>query len=97
MVSGEEAIYYALHHDIDLIILDMIMDPGINGRETYEKILAIKPKQSAIIASGFAENEEVKKVLKLGAFSFLRKPYTTNSLGKAVKEALGQTKAGSTE
>ncbi len=97
MGSGEEAISYALHHDIDLIILDMIMDPGINGRETYEEILAIKPKQSAIIASGFAENEEVKKVLKLGAFSFLRKPYTTNSLGKAVKEALEQTKAGSTE
>ncbi len=98
MGSGEEAISYALHHDVDLIILDMIMDPGINGRETYEAILAIKPGQPAIIASGFAENEEVEKVLKLGAFSFLRKPYTTNSLGKAVKDGLEQTKqAGTTE
>jgi len=94
MGSGEEAISYALHHDFDLIILDMIMDPGINGRETYEEILAIKPGQPAIIASGFAENEEVEKVLKLGAFSFLCKPYTTNSLGKAVKDALEQTNTG---
>jgi len=94
MGSGEEAISYALHHNIDLIILDMIMDPGINGRETYEEILTIKPGQPAIIASGFAENEEVEKVLKLGAFSFLRKPYTTNSLGKAVKDALEQTNTG---
>ena len=90
--SGEEAISYTQHHDTDLIILDMIMDPGINGRETYEEILAIKPGQPAIIASGFAENEEVEKVLRLGASSFLRKPYTTNSLGKAVKDALEQEK-----
>ena len=39
----------------------MIMDPGINGRETYERIIKIHPGQKAIIVSGFANTDEVKK------------------------------------
>ena len=88
MSSGEDAIQYTKKHNIDLIVLDMIMDPGINGRQTYEDILTFRPNQRAIIASGFAENEEVANVLKLGVSSFLRKPYTTSTLGEAVKNAL---------
>jgi CheY-like chemotaxis protein len=34
--SGEEAIGYLKTHSVDLVVLDMIMFPGINGRETYE-------------------------------------------------------------
>ncbi|MDZ7260885.1 MAG: ATP-binding protein, partial [candidate division KSB1 bacterium] len=48
--SGEEAIEYVKTRPVDLIVLDMIMDPGINGRETYEKIISIHPNQKAIIA-----------------------------------------------
>ena len=86
--SGEDAVEYLKQHEIDLIILDMIMDPGINGRETYERIIEVKPKQKAIIASGFAETDEVKKTQELGVGRFLRKPFTLESLGMAVKEAL---------
>jgi len=42
----------------------MIMDPGINGRETYERIIEIHPNHKAIIASGFAETDEVKRSSK---------------------------------
>ncbi len=86
--SGEEAIEYLHHHKVDLLILDMIMEPGINGCQTYEEVLKFRPGQRAIIASGFAKNEDVNRVLRLGATSFLRKPYTIKSLGKAIKEAL---------
>ena len=51
--SGEEAIEYLKEHKIDLILLDMIMDPGMDGLETYEKVLEIHPRQKAIIVSGF--------------------------------------------
>ncbi|HUU40264.1 MAG TPA: ATP-binding protein, partial [Desulfatiglandales bacterium] len=67
VASGEEAIEYLKEHKVDLILLDMIMDPGINGRETYEMIIKIHPNQKAIIASGFSETEEVKKAQQLGA------------------------------
>ena len=33
--SGEEAVEYLKENNVDLLLLDMIMDPGINGRETY--------------------------------------------------------------
>jgi signal transduction histidine kinase len=39
--SGEEAIGYLKTHSVDLVVLDMIMFPGINGRETYERIIKI--------------------------------------------------------
>ena len=86
--SGEEAIDFVRNQSMDLVILDMIMDPGINGRQTYEHISKIRPGQKAIIASGFSENEEVRKAQKLGAGGFIRKPYTLEQIGIAVKKAL---------
>ncbi len=86
--SGEEAVEYLKTHRVDLVLLDMIMDPGMNGRQTYEKIIAIHPGQKAVIASGFAENEEVKKAQQLGAGKFLKKPLTLEQLASAVKEVL---------
>jgi len=86
--SGEEAVEYLKQHAADLILLDMIMDPGINGRETYERVIKIHPNQKAIIASGFAETNEVKEAQKLGAGRYIRKPFTLENLGMAVKEEL---------
>jgi PAS domain S-box-containing protein len=86
--SGEEAVEYLKKSDADLVILDMIMDPGINGRQTYEAILAIKPNQKAIIASGMAENDEVERAQALGASFFVSKPYTIEDIAGAVYKAL---------
>jgi signal transduction histidine kinase/ActR/RegA family two-component response regulator len=86
--SGEEAIAYLRTADVDLIILDMIMKPGMNGQQTFEEILRIRPGQRAIIASGFAKNDDVNHVLERGAGSYLRKPYTTLALGKAIQDCL---------
>ncbi|MDR1086422.1 MAG: cache domain-containing protein [Deltaproteobacteria bacterium] len=91
VASGEEAVEYLKTHEADLVVLDMIMNPGWNGRETYEAILAIKPGQKAIIASGMAENEEVEKAQALGAKYFVSKPYTLEDIAGAVHSAiLGQ-------
>jgi PAS domain S-box-containing protein len=86
--SGEEAIEYLKKHATDLVILDMIMEPGLNGRQTYEAILATHPRQRAIIASGFADSEEVAKLQTLGAGQYVKKPYTIEELGSAVQLAL---------
>jgi len=86
--SGEEAVEYLKGHTVDLILLDMIMDPGINGRETYERIIKIHPKQKAIIVSGFAQTDEVKEAQKLGAGQYIKKPVTLEKIGLAVKEEL---------
>ncbi|MBW2606738.1 MAG: transporter substrate-binding domain-containing protein [Deltaproteobacteria bacterium] len=86
--SGEEAVEYLKENTVDLILLDMIMDPGINGLETYERIIKIHTKQKAIIVSGFAETDKVKEAQKLGAGHYIKKPVTLEKIGLAVKEEL---------
>ncbi|MBN2419249.1 MAG: PAS domain S-box protein [Deltaproteobacteria bacterium] len=86
--SGEEAVEYLKENSVDLVILDMIMDPGINGRETYERIIKIHPFQKAVIVSGYAETDDVKATLKMGAGQFIRKPITLQTLGISVREEL---------
>lgn len=89
VASGEEAVDYLKTHTVDLVLLDMIMDPGINGRETYEKIVGIHPHQKAVIVSGFAQTEDVLEAQRLGAGPYLKKPVTLEKLGRAVKYELG--------
>jgi PAS domain S-box-containing protein len=86
--SGEDALAYLKAHTVDLVLLDMIMDPGLNGRETYEQIVQIHPGQKAIIISGFAETEDVLEAQRLGAGPYLKKPVTLEALGLAVKKEL---------
>jgi len=87
--NGEKAVEYLKEHTVDLMLLDMIMDPGINGYETYERIIKIHPSQKAIIVSGYAKTVEVKETQKLGAGKYIKKPLTLEKIGIAVKEELG--------
>jgi two-component system cell cycle sensor histidine kinase/response regulator CckA len=88
--SGEEAVNYIRNETADLIVLDMIMSPGIDGLETYEQILSMHPNQKAIIASGFSETARVRKAQRLGAGQYVKKPYTIEKIGLAVKFELGK-------
>lgn len=86
--SGEEAINYLKSKFSDLVLLDMIMDPGIDGLETFRQILQFHPKQKVIIASGFSETKRVREAQKLGAGQYIKKPYTLEKIGIAVKTEL---------
>jgi len=83
--SGEDAIAYLENNSTDLLVLDMIMAPGIDGLETFRRIVKRHPGQKAIIASGFSETERVKETQKLGAGQYIKKPYTLEKIGLAVK------------
>ncbi|QTA83983.1 Two component system sensor histidine kinase, PAS domain-containing [Desulfonema limicola] len=82
--SGYQAIEYLEKHDVDLILLDMIM-PEMNGSETYARIVKNKPGQKALITSGFAETSDVKKAQKMGAGPYIKKPYTLEKLAVTIK------------
>jgi PAS domain S-box-containing protein len=82
--SGEQAVNYLKDHRVDLVLLDMLMAPGMNGRQTFEQIIALHPGQKALIASGFSKDEEVQRALRLGVSGYLQKPYVLNNLGKAL-------------
>lgn len=86
--SGEEAIEYLKENSADILILDMVMEPGMDGFETYKNIVKINPGQKAIIASGFSNTENIKNTLKFGAGQHITKPYSIDIIAKAVKEEL---------
>lgn len=86
--NGYEAADHIKSHPVDLIILDMIMEPSINGLETYKMIKQINPEQKAIISSGYSKSKDVKRAQDLGAGDFVKKPYTIYDLGAAIKKEL---------
>jgi len=91
--SGEAAVEYVKRTPLDLLVLDMVMDPGIDGLETYRRILEMHPKQKAIIASGFSETLRVKEAQRLGAGPYVKKPYTLGKLAEAVRKELDRSQA----
>jgi CheY-like chemotaxis protein len=86
--SGEKAIEYLKKGKVDLVILDMLMDPGIDGMETYRRIREINPGQKAVIVSGFSESDRVRKAQEMGAGAFVRKPYILEKIGLAIRKEL---------
>ncbi len=88
--SGEAAVEYLKTNKADLLLLDMIMDPGMDGLDTYKKILELHPGQKALIASGFSETARVKALQRLGAGAYIKKPFLLEKIGIAVKEELGK-------
>lgn len=86
--SGEEAVEYMSQKKADLMLLDMLMEPGMNGRETFEQVIRMHPGQKALIVSGFSESEDVKQALAMGAGGFVHKPYTIAKLGQSVYQEL---------
>ncbi len=90
VVSGEAAIEYLKNDFADLVLLDMIMDPGIDGLDTYKGIIKLAPNIKSIIASGFSETERVHEAHRLGAGAYIKKPYTLEKIGLAVKAELNK-------
>ena len=67
---------YVKENPVDLIVLDMVMPKGINGRKTYQQIIKIRPGQKAVIASGYAKTKEVDIAQELGAGKYIAVPGT---------------------
>jgi two-component system cell cycle sensor histidine kinase/response regulator CckA len=89
VTSGEDGIGFIKSQPVDLILLDMMMGDGLNGRETFEQILTINPDQKAIVISGYARSEEIIKVRDLGVSTFIEKPVTISKIGLAIRQSLG--------
>ncbi len=88
--SGEAAVDYLKAHAVDLLVLDMIMDPGIDGLETYRRIIQIHPGQRAVITSGFSESDRVQEARRLGAGIYVKKPYRLETIARAVRDELSR-------
>jgi two-component system cell cycle sensor histidine kinase/response regulator CckA len=86
--SGRAALDYLRDHDTDILVLDMLLEEGFDGLDTYREILRMKPQQKAVLVSGYSETDRVVEAQRMGAGRFVRKPYTLAGLGRAVRAEL---------
>ena len=88
--GGEAAVEYLKANKADIMILDMIMAPGIDGLETWQRVRKISPQQKVIIVSGFSETDRAKEAHRLGTGAYVKKPYILEKIGIAIREELNR-------
>jgi PAS domain S-box-containing protein len=68
-----------------LVILDMVMEDGFDGLDTYRAIAEFCPAQPCLLISGFSDGDRVREAQRLGAGGFLQKPFSVNQLARKVR------------
>ncbi len=91
--GGRAAVEFLKQASVDLVVLDMVMEEGFDGLDTYREIIELHPGQPCVIASGFSETDRVREAQELGAGEYVRKPYTMESIGAAVRRQLDEVAA----
>jgi CheY-like chemotaxis protein len=88
--NGADAIAIAAQQAgrIDLLVSDIVM-PGLQGPQTAERIVGLRPNVRVLLVSGFAERAKPVDGSTPG-IEYLEKPYSRQSLGRAVHDALAQ-------
>jgi PAS domain S-box-containing protein len=87
--NGSEAIeiYNNKLANINLVILDLSM-PKKSGRETLKELLEINKEVKVIVSSGYDKGGPVMGLLKMGAKSFVQKPYKIDKMLQEVRKVL---------
>jgi signal transduction histidine kinase/ActR/RegA family two-component response regulator len=86
--SGREALEVLAHEKFDIMVLDMIMEDGFDGLDTFTEVQKTAPGTRCVIMTGLSDSERVEEVLRLGASDCLSKPYTMEDLARAVRRGL---------
>jgi signal transduction histidine kinase/ActR/RegA family two-component response regulator len=86
--NGSQAVKFISQRPVDIVMLDMIMEPDFDGLDTYREILKIRPNQKAIVVSGYASTDRVQLLLQLGAGGYIKKPYKIDVLAKIMRDEL---------
>ncbi len=90
--NGEEAValYEANHHEIALVIMDMIM-PGLAGEPAFDRLKATNPDIRVIMTTGYITPGKESELLKRGCKGLLHKPFRLPVLSQKVREVLDES------
>lgn len=84
--SGEEAFRLCAAHDLDVVLMDLVM-PGMDGAAATRAIREKYPHIQVIALTSFKEDDLVQGVLQAGAISYLLKNVTAAELAGAIRAA----------
>ena len=83
---------YQQQADFDLLLTDMILPGGRNGRDLADALLAINPDLKVMYMSGYTENAVLHQGRLDEGVVLLQKPFRTSELSNMVRQVLdGQT------
>jgi two-component system, NarL family, response regulator LiaR len=86
--NGVEAVEFCTNHDVDVVLMDLVM-PLMDGSEATRRILALGKPVKIIALTSFHEQNLVENAMKAGATSYLLKNVTSRELAEAIKAASG--------
>jgi CheY-like chemotaxis protein len=86
--TGEQAIAYLKEHPVDLLLLDLLLKPGLNGYETLKAIRLFNPTQRAVVTSGYHNHPDRERIRNLGVSRYLPKPLSLTPLAIAVQQEI---------
>ena len=84
--SGEEALTLCAQARPDVVLMDMVL-PGMDGVATTEAIRKQYPETRILVLSSFAEKDQVQRVLRAGATSYLLKNAGIAEMAEAIRAA----------
>ena len=86
--NGVEAVDFCASHDVDVVLMDLVM-PLMDGSEATRRILQLGKPIKIVIITSFHEQDLVHQALKAGATSYLLKNVSADELAKAIQAAYG--------
>ena len=85
--SAEEFLSSGRTKDISCVITDVRM-PGMGGIELQDRLIDAGHKIPVIFMTAFPQEKTKARAIKAGAFGFLTKPFSQNTLLDCVHSAL---------
>jgi len=97
-MSGSEALeVMQAHDDIALLLTDIVMPGGMNGRELAEKAQLTQPSLKVLFTSGYTENAIVHQGRLDPGVALLSKPYTRLELATKLRRVLDEDRGEFTQ
>ena len=77
----------ALHEDVDLVVLDLML-PGRSGLDVLDEVRRARPMLPVILLTALGEVEDRVKGLDAGAVDYLTKPFSLGELAARIRAQL---------
>ncbi len=85
-INGKEALEYLRKQKFDLVMTDMNL-PEATGMEILKKVKENMPETLVVVITAFGSIENAVEAMKLGAFDYLLKPFSLESIEAILEKA----------